>query len=89
MKNTPYTVRMNEDRKITLPEEIIREAGMEGGDAIEVSYENGVIFLKLKKKNKKSRMPIMDFLGCAQGLYGNSREELDAYLSNERASWER
>lgn len=42
MKNTPYTVRMNEDRKITFPEEIIREAGMEGGDAIEVSYENGV-----------------------------------------------
>lgn len=89
MKNTIHTVQMNKERQITLPEEIAREASIGVSDVLGISYENGVILLKPKTKKQKTRVPIMDFLGRAKGLYGKNKEELDAYLANERASWER
>ena len=35
------------------------------------------------------RKSIMDYVGCMQGIYGETADEVDKYLRDERASWER
>ncbi len=38
------------------------------------------------KENKKS---IMSYAGIARGLWGESEDEIDSFIRNERDSWEK
>jgi bifunctional DNA-binding transcriptional regulator/antitoxin component of YhaV-PrlF toxin-antitoxin module len=81
-------VRVREKRQITLPVSISREANLEPNDILDVNYRNGVITMIVKKTEQKRRS-LMELAGSAKGLYGKTPSEIDAYLANERASWEK
>lgn len=90
-------VQINSARQITLPEEIVRKAGIGAGDWLEVGYENDAIVIQPKAKNPQSRKTrktrnnrsMMEFFGAARGAFGETEEEVRTYLSNERAAWRR
>ena len=44
--------------------------------------------LKVRVAEKK-RPSLMDLAGSLKGVYGRNTEEIDAYIANERKSWER
>jgi hypothetical protein len=41
------------------------------------------------RKNKPAKPSIMKYVGITKGLYGKTAEEVDAYIRQERDSWER
>jgi bifunctional DNA-binding transcriptional regulator/antitoxin component of YhaV-PrlF toxin-antitoxin module len=88
MESIMPEVRVREKRQITLPASVSRAANLDTNDILNVTYRNGVISLVVKKTEKK-RGSLMALMGSAKGLYGNTAAETDAYLINERASWER
>lgn len=81
-------VRVRDKHQITLPAVIAREAEISTDDILDVSYKDGVITMTTKQVQKKRRS-IMNYAGSANGLYGKNAEEVQAYLTNERASWEK
>lgn len=85
------TVIVQANNQITLPPAIMRQANLHPQDKLSVAYENGQILLKLNDSQKQQPpiLPnIMTFFGCAKGTYGSTTEEINAYIENERNSWE-
>lgn len=81
-------VQLRDRRQITLPSEVVAAAALQVNDALEVSYVNGVIQL-VPLKAKKKPVDMRKYLGVLQGMYGDTPEEIDAYIRSERDSWER
>ncbi|MCL1962140.1 MAG: AbrB/MazE/SpoVT family DNA-binding domain-containing protein [Desulfovibrionaceae bacterium] len=82
-------VRVRSKHQITLPASVVRVAGIGLNDALDVSCKDGVITLTTQHAAAKKRPSLMDLAGSAKGLYGRTTEERQAYLANERKSWER
>lgn len=58
--------------------------------AIFPSFSMTILFLfwvKQRKSKLKDKKSITDYAGSTTGLYGNTTEEHQAYLKNERDSW--
>lgn len=81
-------VQLRDRRQITLPSEVVAAAALQVNDALEVSYVNGVIQL-VPLKAKKKPVDMRKYIGLLKGMYGNTTEEMNAYVRNERDSWER
>lgn len=47
-----------------------------------------LFWLKQRKSKLANKKSIMDYAGSTTGLYGNTTEERQTYLKNERNSWE-
>ena len=84
---TQVTVR--DKHQITLPMAIVRAAAIRPNDVLSVEYSNGVITLATAGAAPVQRKSLMDYAGIAKGLYGQSADEVHAYLDGERASWDR
>ena len=82
-------VRVRDKHQITLPASIVRAASIGPNDMLDVSYQNGAITLLTQRVAGEKRRSLMDLAGSTKGLYGRTTEERDAYLANERKSWER
>lgn len=82
------TVRVRDKHQITLPAALVRAANIHANDILEIDYRNGVITLTTTQAQTPSRS-LMHYAGSAEGLYGDTAEEVHNYLETERASWER
>jgi bifunctional DNA-binding transcriptional regulator/antitoxin component of YhaV-PrlF toxin-antitoxin module len=89
MEKAMHQVRVRDRHQITLPASIARAANINPNDVLSVSYKEGVVTLLTQSVVAKKRPSLMDFAGSANGLYGRTTEEIDAYIANERKSWER
>ena len=81
-------IQMRDRRQITLPSDVVAAAQLQVNDALEVSYVNGVIQLVPLKARKKP-VDVRKYVGALKGMYGNTTEEMNTYIRNERESWER
>lgn len=89
-------VRLQKQRRLTLPLSIVAKAGIHADDILEASYENGAIVLRPAKASSPAMPPlrlptasIMDYAGSCQGAWGASTAEVETILAQDRASWDR
>ena len=68
--------------QITLPARLVRELGLQPGDKLAVELEHGCLILHPRPKDWVSYTA-----GALKGLYGETKEEIDAYLREVRGSW--
>ncbi len=79
-------VMLQDRHQITLPKAIVQQAHIHKNDVLDVSFQDGRIILKLLDiPKKKTRSSIMDYAGITEGLYGESTEEVQAYVDELRA----
>lgn len=68
--------------QITLPARLVRELGLEPGDKLAVELEDGRLILHPRPKDWVSYTA-----GSLKGVYGETKEDIDAYLKEVRGSW--
>ena len=68
--------------QITLPARLVRELGLQPGDKLAVELEDGRLILHPRPKDWLSYVA-----GSMPGLYGKTKEDVDAYLREVRGSW--
>ena len=75
---------LSSKNQITLPVAMVRHLGLEPGRKLMLRLENDRIILRPEPEDW------VEYLrGSAKGVYGKTREEMDAYVRRERASWRR
>jgi len=75
-------ILIDERGTVTLPSDLVKEAGLKPNDLLEVDYINGVIVLNPVKS-------VMQFAGTCKGVWGSTTDEIEAVLAEDRASWDR
>lgn len=65
--------------QITLPAHLLREMGLGPGDRLAVSKEGSRLILRPRPRDW-----VRYHSGSLRGLYGNSQQEMDAYLEELR-----
>ncbi len=78
-KEEPALSTISSKNQITLPIHLLREIGLGPGDRLAVSREGNRLILRARPKNWASH-----YAGSLKGLYGNTREEIDAYIKEQR-----
>jgi len=78
------TATLSSKYQITIPMEIVRSLGLKPGDKLAVErVEDRVVMLR------EPANWVDYFRGSLRGVYGETVEEIDRYVAEERASWER
>jgi len=78
------TATLSSKNQITLPVAMVRRLGLAPGRKLLLRLENGHIVLTPEPEDW-----VKYFQGSMKGVYGKTREEMDAYVRRERASWQR
>jgi AbrB family looped-hinge helix DNA binding protein len=65
--------------QITLPIQLLREIGLGPGDRLAVTREGNRLILRARPKNWATH-----YAGILKGVYGDTREEIDAYIEEQR-----
>lgn len=79
-------IRMRSKHQLTLPAQIVREARLSLDDRLEVTYTNGVIVLTPRPVASSSReFDLMAYAGIGKGIWGESAQEVDAFIHNLRS----
>jgi AbrB family looped-hinge helix DNA binding protein len=65
--------------QITLPAHLLRELGLTAGDRLAMSREGDRLILRARPKNWASY-----YGGSLKGLYGSTKDEVDAYIDELR-----
>jgi len=88
------TARLKQKRQITVPAEICRLIQADKGDVFNFEFDGEKIIMRLQRsslaKEKKSHaegVDISQYIGSMKGSFG-SVDQIDAYIRNERASWD-
>jgi antitoxin component of MazEF toxin-antitoxin module len=82
-------VRMRSKNQFTLPASLVRESGIQIDDKLSVSLVNGSIVITPMGPKHQGLSDVMAFAGIAQGVWGDSPEEVENTLQRDRATWER
>jgi AbrB family looped-hinge helix DNA binding protein len=78
------TATLSGKYQITIPMKIVRTLGLKPGDKIAIEQiEDRIVMLK------EPANWVDYFTGRLKGVYGSTVEEIDRYVAEERASWER
>ena len=79
-------IRMRPKHQLTLPAHIVREAKLSPDDMLEVTYTNGVIVLTPRSVASSSHeFDLMAYAGVGKGIWGESAQEVDAFIHNLRS----
>ena len=81
------TTKLSSTNQITLPEKMVRLLGLKPGDALDLTVtgvDHIIVERKLRGKALLDRLQ-----GSMKGVYGDTKEEIDAYVRGERNSWDR
>ena len=77
-------VQLRPKNQVTLPAEVLRKAGIQPGDYLEVTANEAQVIITAKEIRDRSRSYKMtDLLGAAKGLY-QSAEEVDQEIDHSR-----
>ena len=88
---------LKEKGQITLPANIRKRIHADAGDLFDCDVVDGKVIMTPQKvvpattrsrPQKKKGVDISKYMGIASGNFG-SAEEIDEYIRNERASWNR
>jgi bifunctional DNA-binding transcriptional regulator/antitoxin component of YhaV-PrlF toxin-antitoxin module len=82
-------IRMRAKNQFTLPASLVRESGIEVDDKLSVALVNGSIVITPMGPKHQGLNDIMSFAGIAQGVWGDSPEEVEQTIRRDRARWER
>lgn len=84
-------IRLEKQLRLTLPPEIIAQAGLQPNDFLEALYEDGKIILRPSKQpgSPAPKRSIMAFAGACQGAWGDTPADVEKTLAQDRASWDR
>jgi AbrB family looped-hinge helix DNA binding protein len=71
-------------RQVTIPAAMARRLGLEAGDLLIAQLSDDSIVLRRRPKN------LIEYLDSfPKGVYGRTKEEIDAYVRGERQGWAR
>ncbi len=73
--------KLRKKNQLTLPEEVVRHLGAEPGDRLLLEIDDG------DRLHVKVRRLLRSYYGALEGVYGETPEEVAAYIAGERASW--
>ncbi len=76
-------VTLSSKHQITLPAEMVRNLGLEGGDKLIVELVGDHIVLLPQPESWADY-----FVGSMKGVYGSTREEIDRYIAEVRYGWD-
>jgi bifunctional DNA-binding transcriptional regulator/antitoxin component of YhaV-PrlF toxin-antitoxin module len=84
-------IRLEKLRRLTLPPEIIAQAGLRQDDVLEASYQGGAIILRPAPEPDPARpaLSMMDYAGACKGAWGDTPAEVEFHVAQDRASWDR
>jgi len=83
MVHTYRPVRVSTKGQVVIPLAIRRRLGIKPGDQLViVGGEHEAVLMKAVRYAESLR-------GIARGVYGRTREEVDAYVRGERRTWEK
>jgi bifunctional DNA-binding transcriptional regulator/antitoxin component of YhaV-PrlF toxin-antitoxin module len=83
-------IRLEKLRRLTLPPEIIAQAGLRQVDVLEASYQDGEIILRRASQLLPSpALSMMDYAGTCKGAWGDTPAEVEFHVAQDRASWDR
>ena len=77
------TVTVSSKHQITLPAEIVRALAIEPGSKLAVEQIDSRIVMV-----PEPRSWVDYFAGTMRGVYGATKDEIDRYVAEERASWD-
>jgi antitoxin ChpS len=78
-REDPALSTISSKNQITLPAQLLREMGLGAGDRVAISREGNRLVLRARPKDW-----VGYYGGSLRGLYGDSREEQDAYVRELR-----
>jgi antitoxin ChpS len=70
--------------QITLPAHLLRQLGLSAGDRLAIQREGNRLILRPRPKDW-----VEYYGGSLRGLYGETKEEANAYVKRLRDEWER
>ena len=76
------TVTLSTKHQLTLPVDMVRALGLEPGQKYVIANEEGRIVLYPDKHSRTDY-----FAGSLGGVYGKTKEDVDAYLAEVRGDW--
>ncbi len=83
-REDPALTTISSKNQITLPAQLLREMGLGAGDRLAIRREGNRLVLRPRPKDW------VDYYGGSlRGLYGETKEEKDAYVDDLRSEWER
>ncbi len=74
-------VRVSTKGQVVIPLAVRRKLGIKAGDQLVIVSDDTEVILM------KARRYVETLRGMGKGLYGKTREEIDAYVRGERESW--
>ena len=83
---TEITVRQR--NQITIPKAIAEEAGITEGAVGDLSYADGVITISFRG-HPREPFDLSRYIGIGKGLWGDTPEEVDRTLREQRDEWDR
>jgi len=83
-REDPALTTISSKNQITLPAHLLRELGLGNGDRLAISREGNRLILRPRPKDWVGYHG-----GSLRGLYGDGKEEIDAYVRGLRDEWER
>lgn len=75
-------VTLSSKNQITLPVAVVRRLDLKPGRKLRIRLEGDGVVLKPEPEDW-----VTYFQGSMKGVYGKTREEMDDYVRQERASW--
>ena len=75
----PVVVTISSKNQITLPARLLRELGVGAGDKVRIRREGNSLIIRPKPKDWSTY-----YGGSMRGVYGNTKEEIDAYIRELR-----
>ncbi len=83
MVRTYRPIRVSTKGQVVIPLPVRRQLGIKPGDQLVIiGDENEALLMKAERYAESLR-------GIGAGLYGRTREEIDAYVRGERRTWEK
>jgi hypothetical protein len=80
-------VRIRDRNQLTIPVDIANAAGLGPGSLCHMELVNGVI--TLRPADAPPSRELEHFVGLARGAWGETEEEIDARIADDRDSWRR
>lgn len=81
MPQVTRSVRISTKGQVVIPLEVRRRLGIRPGDSLVIiGGEHEAILMKARRYAESLR-------GMGGGIYGRTREEIDAYVRGERQAW--
>ena len=81
-REDPTLTTISSKNQITLPAQLLREMGLNAGDRLAIRREGNRLVLRPRPKDW-----VEYYGGSLRGLYGETREEKDAYVDELRSEW--